>query len=161
MLKPVVLLLNASGKICSHSPPRCSKSKIYKGVVHKLRLQGEVGRWSQNVHFLSTFITQKMSKQGGRWSKKVKTYFVNDPQSNYFITGHCLSKFQYWVNMVLEFASQIHSLKEYCPQLNELIKSRNTSSLFHILFLEIRFIVGVSYPENSNMRTFATAHFIG
>ena len=26
------------------------------GVVHKLRLQDELGRWSKNVHFLSTFI---------------------------------------------------------------------------------------------------------
>ena len=26
------------------------------GVVHKLRLQDEVGRWSKNVHFVSTFI---------------------------------------------------------------------------------------------------------
>ena len=26
------------------------------GIVHKLRLQDEVGRWSKNVHFLSTFI---------------------------------------------------------------------------------------------------------
>ena len=26
------------------------------GVVHKLRLQDEVGRWYTNVHFLSTFI---------------------------------------------------------------------------------------------------------
>ena len=26
------------------------------GVVHKLRLQDEVGRWSKNVPFLSTFI---------------------------------------------------------------------------------------------------------
>ena len=26
-------------------------------VVHKLRLLDKVGRWSKNVHFLSTFIT--------------------------------------------------------------------------------------------------------
>ena len=36
------------------------KSQVYYqatlGFVHKLRLQDEVGRWSQNVHFLSTFI---------------------------------------------------------------------------------------------------------
>ena len=30
--------------------------KIRLGVVHKLRLQDEVGRWSKNAHFLSTFI---------------------------------------------------------------------------------------------------------
>ena len=29
---------------------------LFLGVVHKLRLQYEVGRWSKNVHFLSTFI---------------------------------------------------------------------------------------------------------
>ena len=55
-----------------------------QGGVHKLRLQDEVGRWSKNVHFLSTFIPQKMSTQGGRWSKKAKilaTQFVNGPQS--------------------------------------------------------------------------------
>ena len=34
-----------------------------KGGVHKLRLQNEVGRWSKNVHFLSTFIPQKISTQ--------------------------------------------------------------------------------------------------
>ena len=33
------------------------------GVVHKLRLQDEVVRWFKNVHFLSTFIPQKMSKK--------------------------------------------------------------------------------------------------
>ena len=42
------------------------------GVVHKLRLQDEVGRWPKNVHFLSTLIPYKMSTQEGRWSKKVK-----------------------------------------------------------------------------------------
>ena len=26
------------------------------GVIHKLRLQDKVGRWSKNFHFLSTFI---------------------------------------------------------------------------------------------------------
>ena len=52
------------------------------GVVHKLRLQDKVGRWSKNVHFLSTFIPQKMSTEEGRWLKKAKilsTQFVNDP----------------------------------------------------------------------------------
>ena len=32
------------------------KLKYQLGVVHKLRLQDEVGRWSKNVHFLSTII---------------------------------------------------------------------------------------------------------
>ena len=48
------------------------RREIIEGVVHKLRLQDEVGRWSKNVHFLSTFIPQKMSTEGGRWSKKGK-----------------------------------------------------------------------------------------
>ena len=30
------------------------------------------GRWSKNVHFLSTFIRYQMSTEGGRWSKKAK-----------------------------------------------------------------------------------------
>ena len=29
--------------------------RIGLGGVHKLRLQDKVGRWSKNVHFLSTF----------------------------------------------------------------------------------------------------------
>ena len=33
------------------------KSKFGLGVVHKLRLQDKVGRWSKNVHFLSMFIS--------------------------------------------------------------------------------------------------------
>ena len=51
------------------------------GGVHKLRIQ-EVGRQSRNVLFLSTFIRQKISTDGGRWSKKTKnlsTQFVNAP----------------------------------------------------------------------------------
>ena len=37
--------------------------KFTQGVVHKLRLQDEVGSRSKNVHFLSTFIPYKMSTQ--------------------------------------------------------------------------------------------------
>ena len=58
----------------------CMQQQV--GVVHKLSLQDKVGRWSTNVHFLSTFIPQKMSTQGGRWSKNPKilsTQYVNDP----------------------------------------------------------------------------------
>ena len=29
---------------------------LFNKVVHKLRLQDEVGKWSKNVHFLSMFI---------------------------------------------------------------------------------------------------------
>ena len=46
------------------------------GGVHKLRLQDEVGRWSKNVHFVSTFIPCKMSMQGARRSKKAKTQMI-------------------------------------------------------------------------------------
>ena len=56
------------------------------GVVHKLHLQEEVGRWFKNVHFLSVFIPQKMSMEGGRWSKKaiiLSTQFENNPSMCY------------------------------------------------------------------------------
>jgi hypothetical protein len=33
-----------------------TKQVFSEGVVHKLSLQDEIGRWSKNVHFLSTFI---------------------------------------------------------------------------------------------------------
>ena len=44
------------------------------GVVEKLRLQEEGGRWSKNVDFLSTFIRAENINggPGGRWSKKAK-----------------------------------------------------------------------------------------
>ena len=45
--------------------PNFTPIKIGLGVVHKLRLQKEVGRWSKNVHFLSTFIPYKNVNAGG------------------------------------------------------------------------------------------------
>ena len=45
------------------------------GVVHKLRLQDEVGRGSKNVQFLSTFIPYQNVKAGGQVVKKSKNIF--------------------------------------------------------------------------------------
>ena len=42
-------------------------------VIHKICLQEEVGRWSQNVHFLSTFIPYKISIQGVGGKKNPKS----------------------------------------------------------------------------------------
>ena len=48
----------------SKFPPQHQVTRVLRyGVVHKLHLEDKVGRWSKNVHFLSTFITQKMSTQ--------------------------------------------------------------------------------------------------
>ena len=53
---------------------KCWKKKnSHQWVVHKLRLRVEGGRQSENVKFLPMFIRQKMSTEGGRWSKKSKT----------------------------------------------------------------------------------------
>ena len=49
--------------------------------VHKLHLQEKGGRWSKNVHFLSTFIWQKLSTEGGRLSKEAK---ILSTQSGYW-----------------------------------------------------------------------------
>ena len=38
-----------------------SAMNAWLGVVHKLRLQDKVGRWSSNLHFLSMFTPWKMS----------------------------------------------------------------------------------------------------
>ena len=38
--------------------------KVGLGVIHKLRLQDEVGRWSKNVHFVSTFIPENLNAVG-------------------------------------------------------------------------------------------------
>ena len=46
------------------------------GAIQKLRLQVDVGRWSKNIHYLSTFIPQIMSTQGGQVVKK-KPNLVN------------------------------------------------------------------------------------
>ena len=48
------------------------------GVVHKLRIQEEGGRWSKNVEFLSILVYTTRNVNGGWWWSK-KTYFVNDP----------------------------------------------------------------------------------
>ena len=58
---------------------------LTQGAVHKLRLQEEVGRWSKNVHFLSTFKGRKYQRRGVGGQKKPKScqrmQFVNDHQS--------------------------------------------------------------------------------
>ena len=47
-------------------------SVLHLGVVNKLRLQKEGGRYIVQKYFLSTIIRYRMSKEGGRWSKKGK-----------------------------------------------------------------------------------------
>ena len=43
--------------ISLQSPKSATSPRILAlGVVDKLHLQDEVGKWSKNVHFLSTFI---------------------------------------------------------------------------------------------------------
>ena len=43
----------------------------YLGVVHKLRLQEEVGRFSKSVHFYKVEIVNE-GGPGGRWSRTAK-----------------------------------------------------------------------------------------
>ena len=46
----------------------------YISVIHKLRLQEKVDRWSKNINFYKVETVNK----GGRWSKKgSKTQFVS------------------------------------------------------------------------------------
>ena len=69
-----------------------------KGGVHKLRLQDEVGRWSKNVRFLSTFTSQKMSTQRGQVVIKAKiwsTQFVNSPIT--YIVKSSLPPLNTWI----------------------------------------------------------------
>ena len=47
--------------------------KTKQGVVHKLCLQDEVGRWSKNVHFLSKFfVIENVNARGVGGQKKTK-----------------------------------------------------------------------------------------
>ena len=43
------------------------------GVVHKLRLQDEVGRWSKNVYFLSMLDHTKCQRRGVGGQEKPKS----------------------------------------------------------------------------------------
>ena len=56
VLQPIICVTNA------HVFSTLNQIPAPLGVGHKLRLQDEVGRWSKNVHFLSTFIPQKEQK---------------------------------------------------------------------------------------------------
>ena len=49
-----------------------AKCTLAIGVVHKLRLQEEGGRWSKNRLFVN-FYTIENVNGGGRWSKKDKS----------------------------------------------------------------------------------------
>ena len=60
------------------------------GFVHKLRLQDEVGRWSKNVNFLSTFIQYKMLLQEGRWSNKAK---IEEMRKSYIVAKYITESF--------------------------------------------------------------------
>ena len=45
---------------------RLKVEKSILGTIHKLRLQGEVARWTKNVHFFQRSYHKKMSTQGDR-----------------------------------------------------------------------------------------------
>ena len=56
--------LKGKNSIIVHLGQQHPNALATQGVVHKQLLQ-EVGRWCKNVHFLSIFIPQKMSMEGG------------------------------------------------------------------------------------------------